>query len=195
MFTRYKVTGAKPRGRMYHGPGHARSKWGLSLYHIGNSIRGIRTADAHGYSQIDNDFMMTKDGVIVCNHSFGAMEKEKFSAPGVPNRGIDRLTWAQVKQLRTPDGYPIQRIETMFKHYAKHNIWVAFELKGARFEGWRMCKPDTLDYIVALANKHEVKIFMKASRTHLQYRNALKRARNRGLWTRYNGGVFMAPTQ
>lgn len=194
MAVRYTVApNPRPTGAMWHGPGNAVNAAGLARYHEANSIRGIRRAVVAGAKWIDNDYMTTRDGVIVCNHSFGVMTKEKFAAPGVPNRPIDRLTWAQVSRLRGPGGVRIQRIETMMAAYARYGIGVALELKGDGREGFRLITPANLDRIVTLANTHGVRMYIKADPAKPRLLHGLALAHQRGVWTRHNGSATFLP--
>lgn len=185
----YTVTSVRPLGPMYHGPD------ALSERHLTNSIRGIRTAKSHHCVWIDNDYMTTKDGVIVCSHSFGLMEKEHFRAAGVPMLPIDRLTWLQVRQLTGPNGYKVQRLEVMMAMYARLGVGVALELKGDSREGYRLITEQNLDHIIAVANHFKVRMYMKGDSRKRRLRQGLAMARARGVWTRYNySPVFREPT-
>lgn len=190
---KYIIKTGKPRGKMYHGPGHARSRKGLSLYHETNSLRGIRKAAELGYDWIDLDVMLTKDKVLICNHAFGAMEKEGFRAKGVPMKPIDQLTWNQVRRLRAPDGIGIQKLDRMLAECAKLGIGAALDLKGDGREGFRLIKPYRMNRIAILANNRKAKVYIKASFTKRMLRVGIKMARNRGFWVRYNNTIKFYP--
>lgn len=187
---RYTVRNRKPRGREYHGPGHAKSAYGLSLYHKSNSLRGVRHAVAGGFLWVDQDVMTTLDGMEVVNHSFGAMSKEHFRAKGVPNRPIDKLTWAQVHKLRSPSGTRIQRLDAMMAWYGRYNIGLALEIKGDGREGFRIVDERHVDRIVSMANAHGVRMYVKADPRKPALRRGLAMFRARGVWTRYTGSPF-----
>lgn len=184
---RYTVMDRKPRGREYHGPGHARNGYGLSLYHKTNSIQGAERAQRLGFAWVDHDVMTTKDGVLVVNHSFGAMSKEHFRAPGVPNLPIDKLTWAQVARLKSPSGTRIRRLDRMMGVYARLGIGVALELKGDGREGFRVAQVEHVEQIISLANAHRVRLYVKADRRKRGLVRGLALFRERGVWTRYTG--------
>lgn len=182
---RYRVTSAKPAGAEYHGPGNASSAAGLALYHRTNSLRGIRHAKSAGFKRIDLDVMTTKDDVLVVNHSFGAMSKEGFRAAGVPNLPIDKLTWAQVKRLRTGNGYRIQKLSTCLDECARLGLWAALDLKGDRREGFRITR--AVGRITRLANRSGAKVYLKCDPRKAPLRRALHRGRELGFWVRWNG--------
>lgn len=139
-------------------------------YHLENSIRGIRKAARLGYGAIDLDLNMTKDGVIVCTHWNRALLKDGFVDPLKRiqvNALISELTWAQVKRLRAPEGYRIQRLETMLRECKKNRIIAYLEPKGdKRFE-----LDITWVYIKAAAKRAKCKIRVRSIR-HLGGRNA-----------------------
>lgn len=105
------------------------------MKHEENSLRGIRTAARRGYGWIDLDLQMTKDGVIVVTHWDRPMRRDRFRDPlrrisaATP---VSSLTWAQVRRLRTRDGYRIQRVETMLRACHRYGIGAYLEPKGDR---------------------------------------------------------------
>lgn len=115
--------------------------------HEENSLRGIRFASTHGYGWIDLDLQITSDGVIVVTHWPRPQRRDAFRDPRRKisrDTPVSRLTWAQVRRLRTSDGYRIRRIETMLRACAKYGIGAYVEPKGdRRFEldaPWRHMK-------------------------------------------------------
>lgn len=110
------------------------------MKHEENSIRGARYADRHGYDKIDWDLQLTKDDVIVVTHWRRPMLQDKFFDPRrriAPNTPIGRLTWWQVKHLKTHDGYRIRRIEQMLPVIARLGMVAVLEPKSPKFAaGW-----------------------------------------------------------
>lgn len=183
---RYTVTSRKPYGREYHGPGHARSRAGLRLYHLTNRPAGVREAKRRGCKRVDLDVMHTLGGVPVNNHSLDAMGKEGFRARGVPHRTIDRLTWPQVKRLRTGP-HRIHHIRWVLEECARTGVIAALDLKG-RWDSFR------IDQLVLIANQTGAWVYIKADPRKPHLRWALNQFRARGLWTRWNGSpVLRAP--
>lgn len=182
---RYRVTSARPTGDEYHGPGNASSAAGLALYHRTNSLRGIRHAKRAGFKWVDIDVMTTADDVLIGNHSFGAMWKEGFRAPGVPLTVIDDLTWGEVGRLRTRGDYRIQKLYRLMEEAARLDIGLALDLKGDRREGWRITRQ--VGRIVRMANRTGCRIYLKCDPRKAPLRKALHRARELGCWVRWNG--------
>jgi glycerophosphoryl diester phosphodiesterase len=105
------------------------------MKHEENSIRGIRRAARAGYRWIDLDLQMTSDGVIVVTHWARPMRKDRFRDPLrriYPGTPVSRLTWAQVRRLKTGDGYRIPRIEAALRACAHYGIGAYLEPKGDR---------------------------------------------------------------
>lgn len=110
-------------------------------YHTANSIRGIRKAKRRGYSEIDLDMQMTRDGVIVGCHWPRPLLKDAFRDPAkkIPRtRTVASMTWTQVARLRAgrwPRRYRIQRIERLLRECAHQGVGAVLEPKGdPRFE-------------------------------------------------------------
>lgn len=188
---KYTVTRRKPFGSEYHGPGDPNSKHGLSLYHLTNRIRGVITAFRKGHKRVDIDVMWTRDDVPLANHSLDAMGKEGFrdvvGKNDVPRTTIDKMTFAQAKQLRTPDGTPLTNVYHIFQKAKELDMIVAVDLKGLWFQ-------QRIDKLVSMANEIGVHIYVKCDPRKPLLRWALKEFRLRGVWARYNGtGVFLKP--
>lgn len=189
--TKYTVTRRKPYGTEYHGPGSTRSRYTLSLYHLANHFKGVYQAWKTRHKRIDIDIMHTLDLVPVANHSLDAMTKEGFrdviGEKDVPHKTIDRLTWPQVKQLRTPDGYEIVHARWIFRYAKSLDMIVAVDLKGH----WDQHR---IDQLVRIANETGVWMYVKCDPKKPLLRWALKEFRLRGCWARYNGtGVLLRP--
>lgn len=187
----YTVTSRQPIGKEYHGPGNADSKHGLSLYHLTNRLRAWKKAHDQGYKRMDIDIMNTKDNVPVANHSLDAMGKEGFAdkvgANDVPRTTINNLIWSQVKQLRTPDGTPIQTAQLMFREAKKYNMIAAVDLKG----NWNILR---INKLIRIANREGTWIYIKCDPKKPHLRWALNEFRKRGCWARYNGtNTFLRP--
>ncbi|MBO9523905.1 MAG: hypothetical protein J7518_20415 [Nocardioidaceae bacterium] len=113
--------------RIYHVP-HG------TPYHQENSLRGIRKAAAEGYTSIDLDMQMTKDGVIVGTHWGQPMLRDGFRDPLLPlarKARVADMKWRRVRRLRTKDGgYRIQRLETLLAECARLDIEAVLEPKS-----------------------------------------------------------------
>lgn len=177
--SRYRLI-PEPRGTMAHGPGHARNKYGLSLYHETNSLRGVRKYAALGYDWIDLDLRELLDGEFVGAHSDDTMGKEHFTGPRVPRRVLSRLRWRAVRLLKRKDGYRIQKFERLCVEAARRGIGVAIDLKTPLSEA-------DADRLVAMLNRTGVLAYAKCDGTKPALVKSLDRLRARGMWTRFNG--------
>lgn len=102
-------------------------------------------AKRQGYRQIDHDANITRDGVVVICHwptfakdgfRYIVTADGKYRRHAYPrNAQIRDLNWAEVRKLRTKDGYRIRDARTMFRNAARIGLEVALEVKGdSRFE-------------------------------------------------------------
>lgn len=103
------------------------------MYHLGNSLRGIRKAARTGHSEIDLDLGITKDRRIVGNHWRRPLLKDGFRDPLrriAKTACIDDLTYRQVRRLVAFPGYRIQPIEALLAECARVGIIARVEPKG-----------------------------------------------------------------
>lgn len=132
--------------------------------HEENSIRGAVYADRHGYSKIDLDLQLTRDNVIVVTHWSRPMRRDRFHDPRRkihPDTPVSHLTWAQVRRLRTRDGYRIRRVERMLRVCARLGIIALLEPKTVRLAAsW------VWPHITAVAEDTGADVEMYALRSH-----------------------------
>ena len=138
-----------PLGRLGDAPKGDRIPGGKSIYlngtfHKGapgapdtyafeNTPAGIEFAAKNGYSSIDLDMQITKDGVPVATHWSQPMEKDGFYDPeGKIKAGtkVSEMTLQEVMRLRNEDGQSqIYPMSTMIKELKKHGIAGDLEAK------------------------------------------------------------------
>lgn len=109
--------------------------------HVENSIRGIRRARRRGFTEIDLDMLITKDGRIVGCHWPRPMLKDGFRDPRgklSSSRTVASMTFAEVHRLKARTGlftYRIQPIETLIQECGRRGVGAVLEPKGDnRFE-------------------------------------------------------------
>lgn len=102
-------------------------------YAFENSPAGIEFAAKNGYSSINIDTQITKDGMPVATHWSKPLEKDGFYDPkGKIKKGtkVSQMTLQEVMRLRNEDGqsqtYPMS---TMIKELKKHGIAGDLEAK------------------------------------------------------------------
>ena len=102
-------------------------------YAFENTPAGIEFAAKNGYSSIDLDMQITKDGVPVATHWSQPMEKDGFYDPeGKIKAGtkVSEMTLQEVMRLRNEDGQSqIYPMSTMIKELKKHGIAGDLEAK------------------------------------------------------------------
>lgn len=102
-------------------------------YAFENSPAGIEFAAKNGYSSIDIDMQITKDGVPVATHWAKPLEKDGFYDPqGKIKEGtkVSEMTLQEVMRLRNEDGQSqIYPMSTMIKELKKHGIAGDLEAK------------------------------------------------------------------
>lgn len=101
-------------------------------YHLEDSLRGIRLAVARLFKWIDLDCHVTADGVLIITH-WDNPRHEKFADPAgkvdVRGKKFEDLTWAEVRVLRSPDGYRIQRADVAVPYALSKGLKVELEAK------------------------------------------------------------------
>lgn len=103
-------------------------------YRAGNSIQGLDEAKAKGYTAVDLDALISKDGVVENTHWPEVIGKGGFYDPlGKIARDarVASLTHEQVARLRSKDGYVIRRMSAMIEEAKKRNLRVEVEAKSA----------------------------------------------------------------
>lgn len=102
-------------------------------YAFENSPAGIEFAAKNGYSSIDIDMLITKDGVPVATHWAKPLEKDGFYDPQgkiKKDTKVSEMTLQEVMRLRNEDGQSqIYPMSTMIKELKKHGIAGDLEAK------------------------------------------------------------------
>lgn len=124
-----------PGGRSIYlgGMFHKGAPGAPDTYAFENSPAGIEFAAKKGYTSIDIDMQITKDGVPVATHWSKPLEKDGFYDPqGKIKEGtrVSEMTLAEVMRLRNKDGRSqIYPMATMIKELKKHGIAGDLEAK------------------------------------------------------------------
>lgn len=173
----------RPSGKMYHIPPEPSKV----PYAFENSPEGVKHAAKNGYSYIDIDLQVTKDGVIVASHTVDPLQKDvrwggftdtsgKYKAGSKVK--IKDMIWAEVSKLKHKDGYTIHRVEDILKQAKASGIDIRFELKSSVH--WQEKLPE----LAALVNQYKVKTHIASFDTKPGAKQALKLANQLGFWTR-----------
>ena len=180
----YHVSNPKqPKGKIYHIP----PKPAKTPYAFENSIQGVKYAGSNGYSHIDIDLQVTKDGVIVATHTETPLHKDPrwggFRDPqGKYKIGsgvkVKNMTWAEVSRLVHKDGYKISKVEDIIKQAKASGVGLRFELKEST--RWQQKIPE----IAKLVNKHGVVAHFASINTKVNAKKNLELANKLGFWTR-----------
>lgn len=169
-----------------HRPKQTPARWRkfahLSPYYRNNSLRGIHEAKKLGYSAIDLDWNVTKDGEPVCTH-WDRPLKHGFIDPQkrIPSsRKVSEMTLAEVMRLRSKKGsYRIKPVDPIFKHAAKYGLRVEFEAKT----GIGFYHVSTFAKVKKAADKHGVHVQVKTLSTLRGAPRRLRAAKEAGLTT------------
>lgn len=173
----------KPSGKMYHIPPEPSKV----PYAFENSPEGVRHAAKNGYSYIDIDLQVTKDGVIVASHTVDPLQKDIRWGGFVDTSGkykvgskikIKDMTWAEVSKLKHKNGYTIHKVEDIIKQAKASGIAIRFELKSSVH--WQEKLPE----LAAIVNKYKVKAHIATFDTKPGAKKALKLANKLGFWSR-----------
>lgn len=114
----------RTQGKLFHVDGQP--------YHVENSWLGLRLAKRGGYDGIDLDVNASKDDVIFATHWGRPMMRDGFRDPlGKLPRTTDvhDMTAAEVRRLRTADGFQIRRVSTLIKGARRLGLSVEVEAK------------------------------------------------------------------
>ncbi len=105
----------------------------FSPYPLNNSTAGDKKACNEGYGEIDHDFLISKDGVVVNTH-WQDLSTDGFVSSKSSKKRVDQHTWAELANLKS-DGYQIRSAYQTFKQTCSVGIDVFFEAKNdSRFE-------------------------------------------------------------
>ena len=157
---------------------------GCPTYAFENSPQGIKYAAKHGYSSIDLDMQITKDGVLVNTHWSQPMAKDGFYDPlGKldPKTKVSEMTFAEVSRLRNRDGQ--SRIHTMESQIAllkKYGIAGDLEAKNDK----RFATDKVMGQISSMVRKSGIKANLKSIDRGPGSRKILKKAQEYGFWVR-----------
>jgi len=174
-----------PGGRSIYSNGmfHKGDK-GCPTYAFENSPQGIKYAAKHGYSSIDLDMQITKDGVLVNTHWSQPMSKDGFYDPlGKldPKTKVSEMTFAEVSRLRNKDGQ--SRIHTMESQIAllkKYGIAGDLEAKNDK----RFATDKVMGQIASMVRKAGIKANLKSIDRGPGSIRILEKAQEHGFWVR-----------
>jgi len=167
-----------------HGMFHKGAKGAPNSYAFENSPAGIAFAARHGYSSIDIDMQITKDGVPVATHWSQPMKKDGFFDPEHkirPGKKISQMTLAEVMRLRNKDGQSrILPLSTMLGELKKHNLGGDLEAKGDP----RFANPQMMGQIADMVRKSGIKANLKTINYGPHSLKVIREAQRQGFWTR-----------
>lgn len=163
---------------------HKGAKGAPNTYAFENSPAGIQFAAEHGYSSIDLDMQITKDGVPVATHWSQPMAKDGFFDPEHklrPNTKVSDMTLAEVMRLRNKDGQSrIFPVETMIAELKKHGIAGDLEAK----DDPRFASDEVMGYLADLVRQSGVKANLKSIDRGGRSDKILQVAQSHGFWVR-----------
>ncbi|MBX3172433.1 MAG: hypothetical protein KF760_33825 [Candidatus Eremiobacteraeota bacterium] len=171
-----------------HGMFHKGAKGAPNTYAFENSPAGIKFAAEHGYSSIDIDMQITKDGVPVATHWSQPMQKDGFFDPEhklKPNMKVSEMTLAEVMRLRNKDGRSqIYPVATMIGELKKHGIAGDFEAK----DDPRFATNEMMGYLANLVRSSGIKANLKTIYRGPRSLKILEKAQQFGFWVRTADG-------
>lgn len=167
-----------------HGMFHKGAKGAPNTYAFENSPAGIAFAAKHGYSSIDLDMQITKDGVPVATHWSQPMKKDGFFDPEhkiSPGTKISQMTLAEVMRLRNKDGQSqIYPMSTMIGLLKKHNLAGDLEAKNDR----RFASDQVMGSIAQMVRQAGIKANLKSIDYGPGTDKILDKAQAYGFWVR-----------
>ncbi|ODT73109.1 hypothetical protein ABS71_07455 [bacterium SCN 62-11] len=167
-----------------HGMFHKGDKGAPNSYAFENSPAGIKFAADKGYSSIDIDMQITKDGVPVATHWSQPMKKDGFFDPDhklSPGTKINQMTLAEVMRLRNKDGQSrIFPVSTMIGELKKHNIAGDFEAKNDP----RFASDQIMGQLANMVRQSGIKANLKSIDYGPGTDKILKKAQSYGFWVR-----------
>lgn len=187
-YTVTTMTGTKIHGKMFH-------RFDNLSYAFENSPRGVEYAAKHGYTSIDLDTQVTKDGVVVVVHTGRPIARGGFYDPEgkiAKTRTVGSMTFAEISRLRHRDGISrIYHLDYMIKVLAANGVNLSLEIKDP------ISFKKHLPQITASLNKAGVKAYIKGEAPRAGMNDAFAAARNIGFWTRGTEGSqgWKAPTR
>jgi len=185
-----KIQGGK--SNYAHGMFHKGDKGAPNSYAFENSPAGIKFAADHGYSSIDIDMQITKDGVPVATHWSKPMSKDGFYDPEhklSPNTKVSEMTLAEVMRLRNKDGQSrIFPVSTMLGELKKHGIAGDLEAKNDP----RFATDEVMGHLADMVRQSGVKANLKSINYGPRSMQVLKEAQEQGFWVRTAQGAGKA---
>lgn len=167
-----------------HGMFHKGAKGAPDSYAFENSPAGVKFAAEHGYSSIDLDMQITKDGVPVNTHWSQPLKKDGFYDPEhklKPDTKVSEMTFAEVSRLRNKDGQSkIHSMATMMAELKKHNLGGDLEAK----DDPRFATPQMMGLIADLVRKNGVRANLKSIDRGERSDRILRQAQHQGFWVR-----------
>lgn len=176
-----------PGGKsLYKGKGmfHKGAPGAPNTYAFENSPAGIKFAAEHGYSSIDIDMQITKDGVPVATHWSKPLKKDGFYDPlgkiGKKTK-VSEMTLAEVMRLRNKDGQSrIYPVSSMVNTLKKYGMAASFEAKDDR----RFGTDEVMGYLADLVAKSGIKANLHSIDRGPRVVKILKAAQAHGFWAR-----------
>ena len=172
---------------LYKGRGmfHKGAPGAPDTYAFENSPAGIAFAAKHGYSSIDIDMQITKDGVPVATHWSKPMKKDGFYDPLgklSKNKKVSDMTLAEVMRLRNKDGQSrIYPMSTIVKELKKHGIAGSLEAKDDK----RFATDRVMGYLADLVRDSGIKANLQSIDRGPRAAKILKTAQDHGFWARF----------
>lgn len=172
-----------------HGMFHKGAPGAPDTYAFENSPAGIEFAAKHGYSSIDLDMQITRDGRVVATHWAQPMKKDHFFDPEHklnPELKVSEMTLEEISRLRNQDEKSqIYPIETMIDLLKKHEIGGDFEAKNdARF-----ANPEVMGHLADRVRQSGIQANLKSIDRDETSVDILQAAQEQGFWVRTAEGA------
>lgn len=155
---------------------------GKLTYAFENSPQGIKYAKRHGYTNIDLDMHISKDGVPVITHWSQPLARDGFYDPaGKISRKakVSSLTYEQLRRLRNRDHQgQIYSLAYMCQLLKKYDLNLSLEVKAPGATYRKMNK------ITNIIDDAGVKAYVKGNARLNGMNQTLGKARKAGFWTR-----------
>lgn len=172
-----------------HGMFHKGAPGAPDTYAFENSPAGIQFAAEHGYSSIDLDLQITKDGKVVATHWAQPMKKDDFFDPEhklAPELKVSEMTLAEVSRLRNRDGQSqIYPIDVMIDRLKEHEIGGDFEAK----KDGRFSSTEVMGYLADRVRQSGIQANLKTIDHGETSMSILQAAQVQGFWVRTAEGA------
>lgn len=135
-----------------------KNKW--EMYHVANSMFGLRRTARLKVNGQDIDCLLTKEGIPVATHWQKPL-RHGFKDPlgKIPSgKNIGDMPWREVSRLRSRDGrgFRIYTVRRILKESARLNITACLELKPDH--RWGRSRP--YDYIKKYSSKYNAPVIV-----------------------------------